>query len=87
MVDISTSSEHARFRDDVEKLVKKHGQSVHPIEMLQMASFMVGELIAVQDSVVSTEVYMEIVQTEIKKGAQSVINKFTEDGADNGKEG
>lgn len=62
---------------DLLALVNKHADKVKPIELLAIASNMVGKLIALQDQRVTTaEVVMEVVMRNIESGNTQIFEEL-----------
>lgn len=66
--------EHEVAYQDLCKLLARHGDKVTALEMLAIASNMVGKLIAMQDQrTVTPDMAMEIVSRNIEAGNQDVL--------------
>lgn len=67
---------HQAFRDDLISVLRKHEQ-LRPDEMLAVASYFVGQLVAMQDQrKVTPRMAMDVVASNIEAGNQHVINEL-----------
>ena len=72
-----TKPDHEVAYQELCALVNRHSQSVTAIELLAIASNMVGKLIALQDQrVISSDMAMEIVVKNIEHGNQEVLQSL-----------
>lgn len=70
---IKPTPQHKAFRDELIAAIKKHSH-LRPDEMLAVASYFVGQLVAMQDQrKFSPEAAMQIVASNIDAGNQYVI--------------
>lgn len=70
---IKPSSAQTAFRDDMVAALRKH-QHLPPDEMLAVASYFVGQLVAMQDQrKLTPAMAMQIVGSNIEAGNQHVI--------------
>ena len=71
--------QHEDFYQDLIALLKKHTEGMSPLEMLAVASNMVGKLVALQDQRAITPKHaMELVAKNIEEGNQQTLEKMTE---------
>ena len=65
------SPQHMAMRDDLIAVIRKHGKDMRADEILAVASYTVGQLIALQDQRTMTpSMAMEIVASNIEAGNQ-----------------
>lgn len=74
---VVAKSEHEAFRLDLLELVKKHSEELAADEILAIASFMLGQLIALQaqDAMPAARA-MNIVAINLQMGNQSAMEKL-----------
>ena len=73
MKSIKPSKAHTEFRADMAAAMRKH-QHMRPDEMLAIASYFVGQLIALQDQrKITPAMAMEIVGANIEAGNQQAM--------------
>lgn len=66
--------EHTLAYEDIAALLKRHAGKLTALEVLAVASNMVGKLVALQDQrVVTAEVAMEVVAKNLEIGNQEVL--------------
>lgn len=74
---VKASPEHEVAYTDLLALVSKHAASMSEIEILAVASNMLGKLIAMQDQRIHThEMVMEIVSENIEAGNAQIIKEL-----------
>lgn len=73
MKTVQPSKAHTEFRDDMVATMRKH-QHMKPDEMLAVASYFVGQLVALQDQrKITPAMAMEIVGSNIEAGNQQAM--------------
>jgi hypothetical protein len=74
MATIEPRVQQQAFYADVATLLKKHGESLSVIEMLAIASQIVGKLVGMQDpNSLTMEAVMETVMMNIRAGNQEMV--------------
>jgi hypothetical protein len=74
---VRASQEHQVLHDELAALLKRHSGKLTSIEVLAVASNMVGKLIALQDQrTVTPEIALEIVIQNLQAGNQDVLDKL-----------
>jgi flagellar hook assembly protein FlgD len=69
--------EHEVAFSDLVALVQKHSEKMTSLELLAVASNMVGKIVALQDQRTTTaEVAMEVVVRNVQQGNQDVVNQL-----------
>lgn len=65
----SPSAAHQAFRDDMLTVLRRHGGSLSAQEMLAVAAYTVGQLIALQDQrTMTAKMAMDVVTANIEAG-------------------
>ncbi len=73
----SAKPEHEVLYQDLVKLASKHAANVSSLELLAIASNMLGKLLAMQDQrKVTREIGLEIIIKNIELGNQQVIKQL-----------
>ena len=74
---MKTTTDHEVAFKDLCHLVSKHGSKVNAMEMLAIASNMVGKLVALQDQrTVTRELALEIVSRNVEEGNRQAIEQL-----------
>lgn len=74
---IKPSPVHTAFRDDMVGMLRKH-QHLPPDEMLAVASYFIGQLVAMQDQrKLTPAMAMQIVANNIEAGNQHTIAELS----------
>jgi uncharacterized protein YejL (UPF0352 family) len=72
----SVTPAHRAFRDDMIAVLQKHGGKLSAMEMLALASHLVGQLIALQDQrKVTHGLAIKLVMQNIERGNQEAITE------------
>ncbi len=67
--------QHQQFRDELIAVLRKHGDKISAMEMLALASHLVGQIIAMQDQrTVTPDMAMKIVSQNIEQGNREVLD-------------
>lgn len=75
MKSIKPSAAHTEFRDDMAAVMRKH-QNMRADEMLAVASYFVGQLVALQDQrKITAAMAMEIVSGNIEAGNMQAMSE------------
>lgn len=70
--------EHEVLYQELLKLVNKHARKLDALEMLAVASNMLGKMVAMQDQrTVSPAMAMEVVAQNIEQGNKQVLDQLT----------
>lgn len=78
---IKPGPQHEAFRQDVVALLRKHTAHLSADEVLAVASIMVGQILAMQDSRTTTpEMAMDIIAKNIRIGNESAMVELTQRG-------
>lgn len=74
-----TDARHTTFKQDLDKLLKKHAARLPADHLLAISSQVVGMIVALQDQrTMSTERALKIVSENIELGNQGIVNAMME---------